>query len=85
MYMYVYIYSYIYIYIHIYSCLMCIYTYILIYSYEVFCELFDPIIASLHQFTPGSTHQLRDAQTMRLGGVLGKANCGCFLDKIKTH
>lgn len=42
--------------------------------YELFCELFDPIITSLHKFTPGSTHQLRDAQTMKLGGILGNIN-----------
>ena len=43
-------------------------------SYEMFSPLFDPIISSLHKFTPGSTSQLRDAQPMKLGCILGE----CF-------
>ena len=39
--------------------------------YQTFSSLFDPIISGLHNFVPGSSSQLRDAQPMKLDGILG--------------
>ena len=41
--------------------------------YQTFSGLFDPIISGLHNFIPGSTSQLRDAQPMKLDGILGNS------------
>ena len=40
--------------------------------YEVFRELFDPIIRSLHDFTPGQAQQLRDMQSIKLRDTAGE-------------